>query len=301
MRASSLSGPTSTGYTLNLRAPDRNLYRFTLNNFPGQTPVGAQAANIYAMDFDSPATTLYALNSSTDQLGTLSITTGAFTDRGLPAPDRCNLDRLEHRSNDGCLLRFDGGQPVHARPDHLFADVGRAVRHRQRHHDRHRGQPGRRDVRARHLHRFDLHHRHRHRRGDLVGPTGLPANFAQGMDFDNEDGTLYIFLYQGSGANVYGTVNLATGAVTALATNSPTGEFEGATRTLGLCIPNDIPWLSTAPITGTVAAMASPRCPSPSTPLAWQRAHTPASSASAATIRTEAAAAGPAWCKCRWR
>ena len=59
------------------------------------------------------------------------------------------------------------------------------------------------------------------------------------MDFDNEDGTLYIFLYRGSGANVYGTVNLATGVVTALASTNPTGEFEGATQTLGLCIPND--------------------------------------------------------------
>ena len=88
----------------------------------------------------------------------------------------------------------------------------------------------------------------------LVGPTGYAANFAQGMDFDNEDGTLYIFLYIGTGVNHYGTVNLATGAVTALATTNPTGEFEGATQTLGLCIPNDYGWLSTSPITGTTAA-----------------------------------------------
>ena len=81
----------------------------------------------------------------------------------------------------------------------------------------------------------------------LVGPTGYAANFAQGMDFDNEDGTLYIFLYIGTGVNHYGTVNLATGAVTALATTNPTGEFEGATQTLGLCIPNDYGWLSTSP------------------------------------------------------
>ncbi len=29
------------------------------------------------------------------------------------------------------------------------------------------------------------------------------------MDFDNDDGTLYAWTYQGSGANVFGTINLA--------------------------------------------------------------------------------------------
>ncbi len=68
----------------------------------------------------------------------------------------------------------------------------------------------------------------------LIGATGYNANFAQGMDFDNQDGTLYIFLYIGSGANVFGTVNLSTGAVTPLATSSPQGEFEGAVKTAGM-------------------------------------------------------------------
>jgi hypothetical protein len=88
----------------------------------------------------------------------------------------------------------------------------------------------------------------------LVGLTGYDANFAQGMDFDNDDGTLYIFLYLGGGANVYGTVDLATGAVTPLAVDNPTGEFEGATATGGVCSnPQDIPWLSVSPDMGTNA------------------------------------------------
>ena len=79
--------------------------------------------------------------------------------------------------------------------------------------------------------------------------TGYAANYAQGMDFDNDDGTLYIFLYVGGGANVYGTVNLVTGAVTPLATSNPQGEFEGAIRTTGF---TDIPWLSETPTSGTI-------------------------------------------------
>ena len=83
----------------------------------------------------------------------------------------------------------------------------------------------------------------------LLGQTGYAANYAQGMDFDNDDGTLYIFLYVGGGANVYGTVNLVTGAVTPLATSNPQGEFEGAIRTTGF---TDIPWLSETPTSGTI-------------------------------------------------
>jgi hypothetical protein len=91
----------------------------------------------------------------------------------------------------------------------------------------------------------------------LVGPTGYAANYAQGMDFDNEDGTLYIFLYQGSGANVFGTVDLATGAVTPLASSNPLGEFEGATQTVAGCVPVDYPWLSVNPTVGTTPASGS--------------------------------------------
>jgi hypothetical protein len=63
-----------------------------------------------------------------------------------------------------------------------------------------------------------------------IGPTGYDANYAQGMDFDNEDGTLYIYLLTLGLDLHYGTVDLATGAVTPLATNDPFGEFIGAVR-----------------------------------------------------------------------
>jgi hypothetical protein len=64
----------------------------------------------------------------------------------------------------------------------------------------------------------------------LIGSHGLAANFAQGMDFDNQDGTLYAFIYTGGGTNRFGTVNLTTGAFTTQAQDNPLGEFEGAVR-----------------------------------------------------------------------
>jgi hypothetical protein len=84
----------------------------------------------------------------------------------------------------------------------------------------------------------------------LIGATGYNASYAQGMDFDNNDGTLYIFLYEGGGANRYGTVDLNTGAVTPLATSSPQGEFEGAIQIPGA---SDVSWFWENPISGTVA------------------------------------------------
>jgi hypothetical protein len=65
----------------------------------------------------------------------------------------------------------------------------------------------------------------------LVGLHGLATNFAQGMDFDNADGQLYIYAYTGGGTNTYGTVDLGTGAITPLSVDNPLGEYEGATRT----------------------------------------------------------------------
>ncbi len=253
--ASSPSNPTSTGYTLNLRTPDRNLKRFTLNNWPGQTVVGAQAANIYGMDFDSTASTLYALNATTNELGTLSTTTGVFTSIvACPAPaagtwtglsidpttnvfyasTASNLYTLNPTTCSPTLIgpfNVTGGIMI----DIAVNPAGAMYGH---------------DIFTDSIYTINTSTG----AATLVGPTGYPANFAQGMDFDNEDGTLYIFLYVGTGVNHYGTVNLATGAVTALASTNPTGEFEGATQTLGLCIPNDYAWLSTSPISGTTAA-----------------------------------------------
>src|SRR5207247_2187657 len=61
-----------------------------------------------------------------------------------------------------------------------------------------------------------------------IGPTGQNTNFAQGMDFDHSDNTLYAWMYLGGGVNNLSTFNLATGAATVVV-NGPAGpENEGA-------------------------------------------------------------------------
>ncbi len=63
----------------------------------------------------------------------------------------------------------------------------------------------------------------------LIGPHGLLANFAQGMDFDWTTNTLYAAVYTGGGTLTYGSVNLGTGAVTSIP-GIISGEYELAVQ-----------------------------------------------------------------------
>ncbi len=255
--ASSPLGPTSNGYSVDLR--NDRIVRFALNNFPGQVLVGPQTGNLYGLDFDSTATTLYALNDATiDQLGTVDTATGVFTSIvDCPAPaagtwtglsidpvtnifyasTAANLYTLDPATCSPTLIGpfgVTGGIMI----DIAIGSAGVMYGH---------------DIFTDSIYTIDTSTG----AATLVGATGFAANFAQGLDFDNEDGTLYIWLYIGTGANRYGTVNLATGVVTPLATDNPLGEFEGATQTLGTCVPSDYGWLSLTPITGTTAPAAA--------------------------------------------
>jgi uncharacterized repeat protein (TIGR01451 family) len=242
--------PTDSGYAQDIGYVSDNFVSFALNDFSGQTVVGTNANAYYGMDFDPTATILYALNDTTDQLGTIDLTTGAFTPLvscppgggaanwtglsidpvtgvfyGSTALDLYLIDPVTGISNligpFGTTLMIE----IAIGPDELMYGH---------------------DIGTDSIYQINV----ATGVATLIGLTGYAANFAQGMDFDNQDGTLYIFLYQGSGANVYGTVDLLTGAVTPLAVSSPLGEFEGATQTT---IPTvDIPWLSENPISGTV-------------------------------------------------
>lgn len=63
----------------------------------------------------------------------------------------------------------------------------------------------------------------------LIGNHGLAANFAQGMDFDWTNNTLYAAVYTGGGTLTYGSVNLTTGAVTSIP-GILSGEYEMAVQ-----------------------------------------------------------------------
>jgi len=241
--------PGDTGYAQDIGYVSDNFVTFTLDNFAGQTVVGTSSNAYYGMDFDPSATTLYALNDSTDQLGTINLTTGAFT--GLvPCPpgggaanwtgltiDPINGTFYASTATDLYIINPTTGASTLVGPfgTSLMIDIAMNPAGEMYGHD----------IGTDSIYQIDP----ATGAATLVGPTGYNANYAQGMDFDNDDGTLYIFLYQGSGANVFGTVNLTTGAVTPLSVSAPLGEFEGAIQIPGA---KPIPWLFEDPESGAV-------------------------------------------------
>lgn len=212
-----------------------NFVSHMLNDFPGQTVIGSNARPLFAMDFDRTGQTLYAIDNTSRELGTYDLTSGAFititTVSGIPVADNISGLTIDPQtgtayvsglSTEMTLYTMDlatgvattiGSDPtVTLLIDIAIGPQGIIYGH---------------DIGTDSIYTIDK----TTGAATLVGLTGVDSNFAQGMDFDNTDGTLYAYTYQGGGANQYGTIDLATGAFTPLAIDNPTGEFEGATQT----------------------------------------------------------------------
>lgn len=255
--------PTDSAYALDIGFVSDNLVSHALNDFPGQTVVGANAQPIFAMDFDQTGTILYAIDNTSRELGTLDLATGAFSPialvSGIPGGDNISgltidpatgtayvsglgavmtLYRLDLNTGVATIIGSDA--TVTLLIDIAMGPQGILYGH---------------DISTDSIYTIDTSTG----AATLVGPTGVDSNFAQGMDFDNTDGTLYAYTYQGGGANQYGTIDLATGTLIPLAIDNPQGEFEGATQTVMFACDNpaDIPWLSTGASSGAIPASGS--------------------------------------------
>lgn len=225
--------PTDIGFAQDIFTISNNVVEFTLNDFAGQTVLSSNLINtLYAFDYDSTATTLYALNNTPPQFGTFDKNSGTFSPIALSMPEIGHTwsglaihpidDTIYASSTDASASALYTIHPSTGQPTLIGEMVGLemvisiAINAE--------GELYAHDIDTDAIYRIDP----LTAVPTLIGPTGYDANFAQGMDFDNDDGTLYIFLYLGGGANIFGTVNLQTGAVTPLAVDSPPGEFEGA-------------------------------------------------------------------------
>ncbi len=237
-----LLAPTDTAWSWDFFSGD--LGSFPLNNFPAFSDVGSNFGDLFALDFDPTATTLYALDSSTMQFGTLSLANAALTAIGPSAPTQpgqnlwsgmtvhpvtgtiyasaiagavnvpYSLYTINPTTGAPTLLGSDAA--TMAMIDIAINCAGEMYGH---------------DIIADSIYQIDP----TDGSVTLVGPTGVNSNFAQGMDFDNEAGVLYAWTYQGGGANQYGTIDLATGDLTPLFSSNPIGEWEGAVQ--NECIP----------------------------------------------------------------
>ncbi|MBN2258832.1 MAG: hypothetical protein JW704_13630 [Anaerolineaceae bacterium] len=237
--SSSPLAPTDIGYAQEISYISGNFVSFALNNFTGQTVIDTNTNVYFGMDFNPAADILYALNETTDELGTIDLTTGDFTSLVSCPPGggaanwtglsidpvtgafygstATNLYTINSTTGTSTLIGSFGSSTM---IDIAINMAGEMYGH---------------DIGTDSIYSINM----TTGAATLIGPTGYDANYAQGMDFDNDDGTLYIFLLLGTGVNHFGTVNLTTGAVTSLASDAPTGEFEGAIQVPGV-VPVEI-------------------------------------------------------------
>lgn len=253
--------PSDNAYALDIGFVSDNFVTHALNDFPGQTILGPNAQPIFAMDFDASGTTLYAIDNTSRQLGTLDLGNGTFSPiavvGGIPAADNISGLTIDPLTNEAFVAGLGaGGMTLYS------LDLGTAVATVIGSDasvallvDIAMGPAGiiyGHDIAADSIYTIDRNTG----AAALVGPTGLNSNFAQGMDFDNEDGTLYAWTYQGGGSNIYGTIDLYSGALVPLASSDPSGEFEGAVQNSG-CDGGDIPWASANVTSGTTSPSGS--------------------------------------------
>ncbi len=234
VRAAPKSG-TATAYALNLRQDE--FVRHTLGDFPGQTFIAANDDDLLGLDFDPTATILYALNDDTNEFGTLGLTNGVFSAIGpsIPLPSHswtgmsvdpvtgavfASSSGLAQESALYTINPSTGAATLRFTYPNLDIIIDIAVN----------------CLGELYVHEIvtDMIYRINPANGQVttIGPTNVGANFPQGMDFDNQTGDLYAYVYQGTGNHQYGTVNLNTGRFTADVVNMPSNsQFEGATQT----------------------------------------------------------------------
>jgi subtilisin-like proprotein convertase family protein len=247
-------GASGLGFAHDIGFVSDNVVEFSLNDFPVQTVRSKNNQSIYAYDYNSSGTILYALYNAGQEFGTFDPSTGTFTAIGsaIPNPGHTWSGLAIHPVEDtiyassttaasSTLYTIDAATGE-ATPVGDITGVSGVIAIAMNAE----GELYAHDIIDDAIYQVDP----ATGEATLIGLTGYNASFAQGMDFDNSDGTLYIFLYTGGGANVFGTVDLTTGAVTPLAEDNPLGEFEGAVRSLVPC-DGDVPWVFTEPITGT--------------------------------------------------
>lgn len=230
------------------------LYSFTVDDFPGAVRVGEAegTANVHGLDFNPALTRLYGaqfLPGIGSRLGVLDGETGAFRQPisilgiGLDQVTGLTIDPVNGvgwlstvdiltnnpQLTEARLWRFFlpsataefvapqlVGRLLGDAADPVFVDIAMNCD----------GELYGHNISDDSIYRIDTEDAE----ATLVGSHGLPANFAQGMDFDNTDGSLYAWIYTGNGSNSFGTIDLATGAFSPLATDSPRGQWEGAVR-----------------------------------------------------------------------
>ncbi len=217
----------------NLRG-DNELLEFPANAPAENITVSGITYDTFAMDYDSLATTLYAITfAPIIEFGTIDTGTGAFNAIGPISGDGAGeanfgglsvdpTDETFFASSGSTLYTLNPATGATTRvgdfdPADLIIDIAISAD----------GQMYGHDILADELVSIDK------TTGATtpIGFTGFNANFAQGMDFDYETNTLLATIYTGGGTGVFASLDLTTGAATPIIDTTPwNAEMEMAVR-----------------------------------------------------------------------
>ena len=211
-------------YGFNMRGGANQLFSTDTGGFvAGFSTIGGGIGPnpTFAMDMDLTATTLWAiLFDGSNTYGTIDTGTGVFTSVGTlsgpAASDNISGLAVDPTTGDWYLSALGGGLATLYRGNiatGTFAAVGDigfglnidlAIDSQ--------GNAFGMDIAVDELISINL----MTGAGTSVGPTGIPTNFAQGMDFDYSTDMLYATMYTGGGTGVFASINTATGLATVL-------------------------------------------------------------------------------------
>ncbi len=208
----------------------------TVDFVPNWTNLAAETRNLYGLDWNADSTVLYAIDDASLEIVTIdpvlgiSTPTGAFL-QGSPdgltgltaASDGTTWYLSEYDGVDTYLLSGDITTGVFARVSAMPIQSGIVI-------DIAINDAG--DLYGLQIGTDSLVSIDTTTGvGTTIGPIGLNANFAQGMDFDPATGDLYAAVYTGGGTGMFCTLDLTTGLANQLEdTFSLNAEMEIAIR-----------------------------------------------------------------------
>lgn len=224
--------PGDTAYARDVGYLSDNFISFPLADMTSNTVISAVAsASPFSMDYDPSATTLWAIDYDSVSLGTIDTATGAYTQvaalTGVPVAETIEGLAIDPTNGDFYLGTTDGAVSYLYSMDSgtgactllgtitgapLLFDIkidNNGIMY---------GHDGTTDS----ILQIDK----ATGAATVIGATGFDANYAQGMDFDPSDNTLYAWIYSGGGTGAFCSIDLTTGAATNLSWID--GEWVGA-------------------------------------------------------------------------
>ena len=224
-------------YQLDLRATPNTFETFALPNAASPSSTPTTTFDSYALEHDNASGVLWAIENVTLALGTVNKTTGVFTAgptvTGLVGTDGITGLAFVDSSSTFYVSASDGTESrlyslntttgvltnIGAMGAPLMIDI--AINNA--------GQMYGHDISTDSIYSINT----ATGAATLIGATGAAANFAQSIDFDKSTGVLYAWIYSGSGVNQFASIDLATGAATAVSTPA-NKEYEGALTPVSL-------------------------------------------------------------------